>query len=270
MNQPQFSIICCYNDKKILGEFLEAGLDEQTTGDFERVFVDNRDMKHASAPAALHEGAKQASGEYYLFAHQDTRLPPEYLEKAGGYLDAEDRVGIAGAVGARPGENTAVEDINVIEVGDDRRLREDAIAIDEPADVHSLDELLFIIPADVYTAHPLSDLACGGWFLYGAEYCMLARQNGLRAITLPLPVWHKDGGLERDWRNYLALLKISHRYPEYDRVYAPQQEWPATRRYALYMLVEKLSPPYPQKFLRIAREDGVREASAEFASFLVR
>ena len=65
-----FSIICVYNNKKILDEMLLRSLSTQTK-EFELILLDNYQNKFKSATEALNFGGKLAKNDYLMFVHQD-------------------------------------------------------------------------------------------------------------------------------------------------------------------------------------------------------
>ena len=67
------SIICVFNDKKVLNECLLESLKNQTAN-YELILIDNTNRKFKSASEALNYGAKKAKGNYLMFVHQDMFL----------------------------------------------------------------------------------------------------------------------------------------------------------------------------------------------------
>ena len=67
------SIVCVFNDKKVLNEYLLESLKNQTAH-YELILIDNTKNKFKSASEALNYGAKNANGNYLMFVHQDVYL----------------------------------------------------------------------------------------------------------------------------------------------------------------------------------------------------
>lgn len=67
------SIVCVYNDEKILNDFLLKSLKAQTV-EYELIKIDNTQNRFKSAAEALNYGGKKAKGEYIMLVHQDVDL----------------------------------------------------------------------------------------------------------------------------------------------------------------------------------------------------
>jgi len=178
METPYFSVICVFNDQDQLNDILKSGINNQKFENFETVFIDNRNGEYGSAAAALNNGAEMANGEFYIFMHQDVKLPPEYLSKAKNYISEIDNLGIAGAASVRKAEKGNIERVNVIKHSG--LLRDYATDISEPTEVATLDELLLIIPKGVFNEESFSEEVCQGWHLYGIEYSVRMQKKGKR------------------------------------------------------------------------------------------
>ncbi len=64
------TIVCVYNNEKMLHDVLLKSLKHQTT-QFELITLDNRNHRFKSAAEALNYGGSKAAGEYIMYAHQD-------------------------------------------------------------------------------------------------------------------------------------------------------------------------------------------------------
>ena len=94
-----FSIICVYNDDKILHDYLLESINEQDVN-CELILIDNTEDSYSSAAAALNAGGKKATGEYLIFAHQDIKLDsPHWLRNAKDAISGLPDFGIAGVAG---------------------------------------------------------------------------------------------------------------------------------------------------------------------------
>ena len=62
------SVICVYNNKKILDNCLLKSIKNQTTK-VELILLDNREGRFKSAAEALNFGGEQANGKYLMFVH---------------------------------------------------------------------------------------------------------------------------------------------------------------------------------------------------------
>ena len=65
------SIICVYNNDKILNECLKESLQLQKQIEYETIFVDSRKYKFHSAAEALNYAGNLANGEYLIFCDAD-------------------------------------------------------------------------------------------------------------------------------------------------------------------------------------------------------
>ncbi|GAA0668931.1 glycosyltransferase [Natronoarchaeum mannanilyticum] len=100
MSETKISVITVYNDQRVLEEWLLDSLSGQDFEEFETITIDNRDGIFPSAAEALNYGASQASGEYYVFIHQDVRLLTEsWLQELYDYLSTAPELGMAGVTG---------------------------------------------------------------------------------------------------------------------------------------------------------------------------
>lgn len=237
MNKKSFSVICVYNNKEVLEEYLITGLDSQTVSDFEKVLINNTEGNYRSAAEALNAGARKASGEYYMFIHQDVKLPEDYLERAKTYLDSVDMLGVAGAAGVRATVECEAEAVNEICHGPEQERWKDATPISNPTEVTGLDEMLLIVPASVFKKEPFSESICKGWHLYGVEYSIRMQKKGKRVVVLPIELWHRSAGGWRDWKHDITLLRIIRRYPELECIHTTGGSWPAKYWFGLFRLI---------------------------------
>ncbi|MFD1562791.1 glycosyltransferase [Haloarchaeobius amylolyticus] len=238
-DRPAFSIICVYNDRETLDEFLDTGLKNQTCRNFEKIYIDNRDSTYESASEALNEGAFKASGKYLVFIHQDVRLTPRYLSYSLSYLDEIDNLGVAGAAGVRSTGNCRSEGVNLIHHGQERKKWERGTHIESPKEVDSLDELILIVPKKVFEEERFSTSVCKGWHLYGVEYSIRMKKSGKKVVVLPLDLWHYSDGGWRDVRHDLTLLRIIHQYPDLQCIHTTGGSWPAARWYVALRILRK-------------------------------
>ncbi|MGO0122934.1 glycosyltransferase family 2 protein [Desulfothermobacter acidiphilus] len=188
------SVVCVYNDKKVLGEWLMASLKNQK-GAYELILVDNSAASFGSAAEALNHGGEQAKGDYIMFVHQDVRLEREtWLEEAEAWLRRLPSLGVAGVAGvsARVGADPREMQWNLIKHGVPPKSWGNVITC--PELVQTVDELLIIVPRKVFNFLKFDPQTCPGWHLYGVDYCLRALKKGLLVYVLPLPVWHRSTG----------------------------------------------------------------------------
>ncbi|MCL4557896.1 MAG: glycosyltransferase family protein [Deltaproteobacteria bacterium] len=134
------SIICVYNNKDILENYLLKSLKTQTTK-FELIPIDNTNYKFKSASKALNFGGEKANNKYIMFVHQDVELvSASWLQDVEQYLDSIQNLGIAGVAGVAETGNTDEERArNVIRHGPDYHVWGPGNSINTPEPVQTLD-----------------------------------------------------------------------------------------------------------------------------------
>ena len=91
------SIICVYNNKEILENYLLKNLSTQSV-EYELILIDNTNGKFKSAAEALNYGGKKANGNYLMFVHQDVDLcSNNTLDYIENILESISNLGIAGS-----------------------------------------------------------------------------------------------------------------------------------------------------------------------------
>ena len=167
--------------------------------------VDNVDGRYRSAGAALNHGASLAGNNVVVFVHQDVFLHSlAVVIRVAGQMQAGG-LGVLGAVGVRRDGRIA------------GRIRDRAVLlgvpVQQPADVDSVDELLFMVPRALVLRHPLTESPDMAWHAYGVEYGLRVRRLGLRVGVTDIPLTHNSRTAN------LARLDVAHaavaaRYPE--------------------------------------------------------
>jgi hypothetical protein len=200
------SIICVYNNWKMLEDYLFKGLNGQTAKS-DLVLIDNTAGQFLSAAKALNYGGEKANGDYLMFVHQDVYLPSaNWLEQAESYLNSICDLGIAGVAGmAEIGSCNEEKGRNIIKHGNPPEIWAWGHSITEPTRVQTLDECLVIIPKRVFDYHQFDETTCDGWDLYAVDYCLSIGQVGLAAYVLPLMIHHGSEG--RVTESYFVVLK---------------------------------------------------------------
>ena len=87
------------------------------------------------------------------------------------------------------------------------------VPVQQPVDVDSVDELLFMVPRPLVLRHPLTESPDMAWHAYGVEYGLRVRRLGLRVGVTDIPLTHNSRTAN------LARLDVAHaavaaRYPE--------------------------------------------------------
>ncbi len=220
------SIVCVYNNRQILEDYLLRGLQNQTT-EFELILVDNMSNQFTSAANALNYGGRCATSKYIMFIHQDVYLPSgRWLEEAEGYLESLSNLGIAGVAGmVEDGRYNHERGRNIIKHGDPLEDWSWGHPIVKPVPVQTLDECLVLIPKNIFERSPFDETTCDGWDLYAVDYCLSAKRNGLGVYVLPMMVHHGSKG--RVTESYFKTLeKILKKHKgHYDRINTTIDSW---------------------------------------------
>jgi hypothetical protein len=209
------SIVCVYNKESIFTDALLSGLKNQTAA-YELIALDNTAGRFRSAAEAYNFGGARARGEYIMFIHQDMWLATRtWLEDAEGILGDLPSLGVAGVAGVfsmakrvQRGEKGCSR-IHFLRAPIPVELDIIGTVSEE---VEALDECLLIVPRLVFDRLKFDEATFDGWDCYGADYCLCARDLGLKTYVIPAPSSH---GCARDtyeqWE-FKDLLKYQKRF----------------------------------------------------------
>lgn len=187
------SVICAYNNEKILNDYLLKELKNQTIN-YELILIDNTQGQFKSAAEALNYGGRRANGKYLMFIHQDVDLSSStWLEETEKILDSISDLGAAGVVGI---DNNGKWKGN-IKQGELPVTIAKCENIKQPEKVQTLDECLLIIPKSVFNILKFDEKTCDGWHLYGTDYCLDIIKLNLKAYVIPMSIHHKSIGAKR-------------------------------------------------------------------------
>ncbi len=221
-----FSIVCVYNNKDILGNYLLKSLQAQTTK-FELITIDNTNHKFKSAAQALNFGGEKTNQKYIMFVHQDIELASAlWLQDAEKHLDSIQYLGIAGVAGVSETGNTNEKRArNVIRHGPDYHVWGSAKSINAPEPVQALDECLTIIPKSVFQKLRFDEEVCSDWHLYAVDYCLSIKRINLSAYVIPMYVYHKSTGFSSS-EYYQTVKKIIEKHKDHIQwIYTPGGSW---------------------------------------------
>jgi GT2 family glycosyltransferase len=215
-----FSIICVYNNKKILDEWLLRSLSNQTE-EFELILLDNTQKKYTSAAEALNSGGRLANNDYLLFVHQDIDfLVENWLQKAEEFLTLIPDVGIAGVAGTtKDGIISNIEHEDPpIPAGDIQN------TLIQP--VQTLDECVLFIPKSIFDRFQFDEEVCDDWHLYGVDYCLTAKKMGYEVYVLPMNLYHYSSGQSFSNSFFKVLNKLQEKWREDFRIiYTTSGNW---------------------------------------------
>jgi hypothetical protein len=182
------SIVCVYNNERLLADFLLDSLSRQTVH-YELITIDNTKNQFTSAAQALNCGGRKARGKYIMFVHQDIRLcSNEWLYDAERMLDSLPNLGVAGTAGRKEGSCILANLTN----GTPPTAA--GTQIPEPVAVQTLDECLTIVPRDIFNVLQFDEITCDGWHLYAVEYCVSSTLLGFALYVLPSYTYHASQG----------------------------------------------------------------------------
>jgi hypothetical protein len=140
----------------------------------------------SSAAQGLNQGINAATHDLVVLIQQDIYIPswwPARLVRQWKLADEQGPVAIGGPVGVRyrQGGRTHVGHA----VDRESVFRQD---VPLPAVVDGLDELTLVVARDV----PLRFEPALGWHLYGADFALQARKEGLKSVALDVPCMHNS------------------------------------------------------------------------------
>ena len=216
------SIVCVYNNKEILNNYLIKSLKNQTAK-FETILLDNRQGHFKSAAEALNCGGKKAKGDYIMFAHQDVDLYSNtWLEEVEEMLDKLPNLGIAGVAG-KSKNNEGV--ITNIKHGSPPRFA-GKIQFEKPTKVQTVDECLIIIPKSVFIKLQFDEDTCNDWHLYAVEYCLSIQKIGFNSYVIPEFIYHKSPGYSMSEKYFMTLKKVLKKHKSYyNKIYTTMGDW---------------------------------------------
>ena len=215
------SIVCVYNDGKILNDYLLKSLKNQTV-DYELITVDNTEGKYKSAAEALNHGGRRAKGKYIMFVHQDVDLTSNsWLKEVEKMLDSLQDLGIAGVAGKKDerGVMTVIKHGNPPEPAG-------SITIKKPEEVQTLDECLTIVPKPVFDVLQFDEKVCDNWHLYAVDYCLSVKKLGFDVYAIPMFVYHRSAAYSFSEKYYLTLEKVLKKHKKhYKQIYTTMGDW---------------------------------------------
>lgn len=247
------SIVCVYNNKEILENYLLKSLKNQTVK-HELILINNIESKFKSAAEALNYGGRKAKGDYIMFVHQDVDLYSNTrLEEVEKILDKLSNLGIAGVAGSC--ENIKGNVTN-IENGIPKRSAGE-IHIKKPTKVQTVDECLIIIPKPVFNILQFDEKVCNDWHLYAVDYSLSIRKLGYNIYVIPIYIYHLSIGFKSEEKfktalkgpypksYYLSLKKLMNKHKIfYRKIYTTcgiyKTKWPLFLQVIQFKMKNKL------------------------------
>jgi len=224
------SVICCVSNKQVYQDMLKKSLDLQKA-DFEFILVDNTERAFSSAASALNYGASLASGDIFVFAHQDIYFTDErFLQKIEQALSSSTvMIGVAGIKDETGVVSNLSQGPNNVDGGD--------IKIQSPIEVQTLDEVLIALRRDVFVNVKFDDKTCDDWHLYAVDLSLTLKHKGITSLVLPLSLYHKSSGkISFGYIQSLIKVVMKHR-KAYQRIYTTCTIVPTSRlRFIQYIV----------------------------------
>lgn len=231
------SIICVYNNENILNDFLLSSLEKQTE-EYELILVDNRNQKFNSASSALNYGAKQSTGEYLIFAHQDINFTDiDWIKKTRiqlSNLDNAGIIGVAGKINDSAVYSNIKQGINPVDVTPNK--------INKPEIASSLDECLFIIPRDIFQQYPLNEKRCPDWHLYAVDYVYTIKEKGYEAYIIPTKLEHRSKGASMSEGYYKTLPNLQKKFFRHRLIRTCMGDWFTFIPVSIQRKIKKFKP----------------------------
>lgn len=216
-----FTVVCVYNSKDILNDYLVKGLAIQ---DFphQDIFIDNTNARFASAAQAFNSVIPHILSEFAVFSHQDILFTREdTLRQAYGMLRGNINFGVAGVAGIRDRSGIMT---NILH-GSPPRYAEPH-RLERIEKVQTVDECLFIVPKTVLLNLPFDEETCSGWHLYSVDYCLSVGRFA-DVVVLPLDLYHRSSGASMSDDYYQILRKVARKHSDcYETIFTTMGIWP--------------------------------------------
>jgi len=214
------SIICVYNNRKKLNDYLIQSLNKQTVS-FELLTIDNTAGDFRSAARILNETARKAKYKYLMFVHQDVEMDSnDWLANAQRDLDSLYRLGAAGVVGiSEQGLASSVFTGDpAYFVGTERLYK--------PVQVQTLDGCLMIVPRRIFKRISFDETTIEGWYFYAVDYCLDLIRLGYRIYVLPCKTYHESPGPHDPSVYEKTLKKILEKHRNHiEMIYSTMGVW---------------------------------------------
>jgi hypothetical protein len=247
------SVICVYNNRKILDDYLLKGLNDQTA-ESDLVLINNTAGRFSSAAKALNYGGEKATGDYLMFVHQDIDLISNtWLEDAERIMASLPSAGIAGMAGASDKHRGLYSNL--------KQGNPPVPAADWPVErlleVQTLDECLMLIPKVVFDKCKFDEDVCVDWHLYSVDYCLSIKNLSYKAFVLPLPGYHRSTGYSMSKGYYTTLKRIFIKHKgRYPIIYTTMGFWNTSKSVYLNRIDQNILKAirYAMKMKRLALE----------------
>lgn len=220
-----FSIICAYNNKKILDDLLLKSLNEQVGAEYEIILINAQKHGFQSASETLNYGCSKAKGDFLIVCHQDIVFQRQDILAQISHFCQEYDFGAAGVAGLTRIKGNQVVASKITE-GPNRALAGNFHNFTTPLESMSLDECLFIIPKDVYQQHRFNDLG-KTWHLYASDLACACLRDHLKVMTFPIDgIYHASNGKSFNMNYFEALINLAKLYKkDFKTIYTIYGKW---------------------------------------------
>jgi len=212
------SVICAYNNRTLLENYLLKSLRNQTAK-YELILIDNTKNRFKSSAKVFNAATAQATGEYLMCVHQDIYLLSDtFLEKTEKVLTNLPRLGIAGVAG------------NSVE-GFFSNIRTSA-----PIKVQTLDSVLAIIPRPVFDLVQFDEKTIRGWYFYITDYCLTTQLLGYDTYVIPADFHHTTSG-SVSLKYFIGLPRLLLKHRQQKIICTGVADWSLNARCLMEVLV---------------------------------
>lgn len=231
------SVVCVYNNKEILDNFLLKSLKAQTKP-YELILLNNENEKYKSAAEALNEGGKKAKSKYIMFVHQDIDLKSDkWLEETEKILNSLENFGVVGVAGKIKGKN---ETITRIKQGNPPKNLSNH-PIEQITKVQTVDECLFIVPKTLFCKIKFDEKVCDGWHLYAVDYSLKLLSHGFDVYVIPTSIYHKSVGYSLSDEYYVTVSKLLKKYDNFDEIHTTMGTWCTKNSFKIQKIKQKIN-----------------------------
>ena len=212
----KISLISVWINPDLVEEMKQSAI-KQKNVEVEFICIDNREKRFSSAAAALNYGAKQATGEVFVFLHQDIEfLSDEVLEYIYDFaIENPDSVFGAAGVYNKNNPDEKSDCLSSMYGGPNKGV---VGTITKPTKAFTLDECLIACHKKCFEKLSYDEVVCDGWHLYGADLCLQAQAfQNMTVYAGPLNLWHKSNG-NAD-KSYLECQnRLGKKYKKYYKI----------------------------------------------------
>lgn len=215
-----FSIICAYNNKKILERYLLKSLESQSSK-YELILFDNSSGRFKSSAQLMNRLSNKANGKYLMFVHQDIMFAfNSFLEDTEQIIEKIPNLGIVGAAGKNDEfPNTLT---NILQ-GNPPALA--GTPIKTITKVQTLDSCLAIIPKVVYKHLQFDEKVIRGWHFFIVDYCLSVKYLGYDVYVIPMDFYHKSFPKYVQLSYLVGLLRILLKHKQNKMIYTTVGNW---------------------------------------------